>query len=290
MLRTSYLPYCDLFLEYTESAHKHDMQVLQYHNAYELFFMVQGTRYLFMDGTCQILNAGDLYLIKPYQTHYTQSLSSAYYARYVMNFPPDYLDDFFTSAEKARFFGELHNAVIHLSETQLHQVSSILAQLQEYYPKHGYIAEKFKRSCCLQLILLYKSFLSEQEIAPAAQHSDAGTPRQEIIDIISYMNLHYQNKINLDMLAAHVHLSKYYLCRLFQEVTGATIVEYLTNLRIAQAQKLLINSEFTIQEIALRTGFTSAVHFSRTYHDIYGVSPCQARQQYRSLRTKTDWN
>jgi len=39
-----------------------------------------------------VLNPGDIILIKPYQTHYMQSLSSDFYARYVLNFAPDYLD------------------------------------------------------------------------------------------------------------------------------------------------------------------------------------------------------
>lgn len=282
MLRTSYLPFPDMFVDYVETSSKNNMQVLQYHNAYELFFMVKGTRYLFLDGACRILNAGDLYLICPYQTHYTQSLSSDYYARYVLNFTPEYLQDFLSSGEKQYFYHNLFSDVVHLNEEQLTQVSAIFSQLVKSYPQHGYVQEKLKKSYCLQLVLLYRDFLARQDASPVSAASPS--PRQEIMDAISYMNRHYQDKLRLDVLASHVHLSKYYLCRLFQEVTGATIVEYLTNLRLSQAQKLLVGTSLPIQEIAARTGFASAVHFSRTYHNSYGMSPSQTRAQHKANR------
>ena len=67
-------------------------------------FVVKGVRYIFLDGVCRMLNPGDIILIKPYQTHYMQSLSSDFYARYVLNFAPDYLDEMLKPAEKQRFW------------------------------------------------------------------------------------------------------------------------------------------------------------------------------------------
>ena len=93
MLRTIFDPFSDLFLEYIETSKKNDMQTNHYHDTYELFFVVKGIRYIFLDGVCHVLNPGDIILIKPHQTHYMQSLSSDFYARYVLNFAPDYLDE-----------------------------------------------------------------------------------------------------------------------------------------------------------------------------------------------------
>ena len=74
-----------------------------------------------------------------------------------------------------------------------------------------------------------------------------------------------------------LYTSKYYFCRIFREVTGATVLEYLTNVRLTRAGRLLVESSLAIQEIAqklslihiwilrmLRTREGSAVHPQHT--------------------------
>ena len=109
----------------------------------------------------------------------------------------------------------------------------------------------------------------------------SAAPRPEILDAIAYINAHYAEKMDLDMIASQIHLSKYYFCRIFREVTGATVLEYITNVRLTRAGRLLVESSLTIQEIAQKTGFASLVHFSRTYRNAYGVSPSDTRRQHK---------
>ena len=68
----------------------------------------------------------------------------------------------------------------------------------------------------------------------------SAAPRQEILDAIAYINAHYAEKIDLETIASQIHLSKYYFCRIFREVTGATVLEYLTNVRLTRAGRLLV--------------------------------------------------
>ena len=93
---------------------------------------------------------------------------------------------------------------------------------------------------------------------------------------------HYAEKIDLETIASQIHLSKYYFCRIFREVTGATVLEYLTNVRLTRAGRLLVESSLAIQEIAQKTGFASLVHFSRTYRNAYGVSPSDTRRRRKA--------
>ena len=129
MLRTIFDPYSDLFLEYIETTKKNDMQTNHYHDTYELFFVVKGIRYIFLDGVCHVLNPGDIILIKPYQTHYMQSLSSDFYARYVLNFAPDYLDGMLKPAEKQRFLEVLQNDILHLTTEQSGELVEVFERL-----------------------------------------------------------------------------------------------------------------------------------------------------------------
>ena len=112
----------------------------------------------------------------------------------------------------------------------------------------------------------------------------SAAPRQEILDAIAYINAHYAEKIDLETIASQIHLSKYYFCRIFREVTGATVLEYLTNVRLTRAGRLLVESSLAIQEIAQKTGFASLVHFSRTYRNAYGVSPSDTRRRRQAKK------
>lgn len=148
MLRTIFDPYSDLFLEYIETTKKNDMQTNHYHDTYELFFVVKGIRYIFLDGVCHVLNPGDIILIKPYQTHYMQSLSSDFYARYVLNFAPDYLDGMLKPAEKQRFLEVLQNDILHLTTEQSGELVEVFERLRKYYNRHDAVAEKLKQNYC----------------------------------------------------------------------------------------------------------------------------------------------
>ena len=283
MLRTIFDPYADLFLEYIETSKKNDMQINHYHDTYELFFVVKGIRYIFLDGVCHVLNPWDVILIKPYQTHYMQSLSSEFYARYVLNFAPDYLDDMLKPAEKQRFLEVLQNDILHLTPEQSEELVNVFQRLQKYYNRHDAISEKLKKNYCLELLLLCREYREYYERKERTQMPElTAAPRQEILDAIAYINAHYAEKMDLDTIASQIHLSKYYFCHIFREVTGATVLEYLTNVRLTRASRLLVESSLSIQEIAQKTGFASLVHFSRTYRNAYGVSPSDTRRQRKA--------
>ena len=208
MLRTIFDPYSDLFLEYIETTKKNDMQTNHYHDTYELFFVVKGIRYIFLDGVCHVLNPGDIILIKPYQTHYMQSLSSDFYARYVLNFAPDYLDGMLKPAEKQRFLEVLQNDILHLTTEQSGELVEVFERLRKYYNRHDAVAEKLKQNYCLELLLLCRDYYTRQERTQMPELSAA--PRQEILDAIAYINAHYAEKIDLETIASQILFLPYF--------------------------------------------------------------------------------
>lgn len=100
-------------------------------------------------------------------------------------------------------------------------------------------------------------------------------------EIIKYMSSNYDKPISTKSLADMAHLSEGYFCQIFKEVTGKTAMEYLGNLRIDKAEKLLKKTEMTVTEIAFCCGFDDANYFSRIYKKIKGISPLSTRQSAR---------
>ena len=104
----------------------------------------------------------------------------------------------------------------------------------------------------------------------------------QVIKAIKYMNKHYNEDINLDSIAEFVHTSKYYFCRLFNSTTGATVIQYLNNIRLTKVHSLLIDTNYTIEGIAQQTGFSSAINLTRTFKKVYGVSPRTFRNSQKN--------
>ena len=128
----------------------------------------------------------------------------------------------------------------------------------------------------LALLLHY----AEQE--NQAEHHTA-RPRNETVEqICAYLAANYQQKFSLTEVAARFYISPYYLSRLFRRVTGQSIVDYINARRIEAAQKLLETTELSIGTVAEQTGFASAAHFRRVFHETMGVGPLQYRKSHRN--------
>lgn len=92
--------------------------------------------------------------------------------------------------------------------------------------------------------------------------------------ITEYLELHYQEKISLDQVAANMYLSSYYISKIFKSETGDTPINYLISLRMKKARELLdAKPELPIQSVAAAVGYEDAYHFSKLFKKFYGLSP-----------------
>ena len=83
----------------------------------------------------------------------------------------------------------------------------------------------------------------------------------------------YNQNITIEELATLCHLSKYYFCRIFKEVTGDTPINYITRHRINIAKAMLKDKSKTIQEVATLCGYNDISYFYRCYKKITGKTP-----------------
>lgn len=97
---------------------------------------------------------------------------------------------------------------------------------------------------------------------------------------IEYMQENCYEKLTLKMLADHLGLTETYCSKYIKKNTGITFVQYLNAIRINNSQRLLLNTNYSISEIAERVGFTSVQTFNRAFKIISrGLSP----REYRKL-------
>lgn len=95
---------------------------------------------------------------------------------------------------------------------------------------------------------------------------------------IDYIEDHLTEKLNLSIVSNAVHYSKYYLHRLFTNIVGMTMHDYIQRRKLTEAAKLLVFSDKPILEIALIAGYESQQSFSSIFKEMYKKSPNQFRQ------------
>jgi len=93
-----------------------------------------------------------------------------------------------------------------------------------------------------------------------------------------YVLKNFKQAINRDKMAEMVHLSPGYFSNLFRVEIGMSFSDYLIQVRIDNAKKLLRRFDLSVEEVSKECGFNSLAHFSRTFKDRCGMPPLKYRK------------
>jgi len=93
-----------------------------------------------------------------------------------------------------------------------------------------------------------------------------------------YVLQNFSENINRDRMAEMVHLSPGYFSNLFRVEVGMSFSDYLIQIRIDNAKKLLRRFDLSVEEVSKQCGFNSLAHFSRTFKDRCGMPPLKFRK------------
>ncbi len=108
--------------------------------------------------------------------------------------------------------------------------------------------------------------------------------RKYVLEAQSYVERHYaDNSLSLEQVAAHVGISASYLSRIFIETYGVKFTQWLNDLRIEKAKRLLLESDHLIRDISQEVGFLSIQNFMRVFKQKTGVKP----SEYRGALSRT---
>ncbi|MDR2920498.1 MAG: AraC family transcriptional regulator [Tannerella sp.] len=100
-----------------------------------------------------------------------------------------------------------------------------------------------------------------------------------IAKIISYIENNVSIEFTNESLASKVNMATNAFSRLFKDDTGVTLQRFIKKKRIHTACLLLLHSEYNIDQIAERTGFTNRYHFTRVFNEITGNTPAKYKKE-----------
>jgi AraC-like DNA-binding protein/ligand-binding sensor protein len=133
------------------------------------------------------------------------------------------------------------------------------------------------------IILLLKVFA--RYLSDYASRHAISTPAKEpriVSGAKQYVQSHLQDKVTLELVARHVHVSRFYFCKLFKKATGMTLTDYVGRIRVERAKTLLANSSVRVSEVVYAAGFGSIPRFNSVFKRHVGMSPTEHRAALRS--------
>lgn len=123
-------------------------------------------------------------------------------------------------------------------------------------------------SCLLNiLVLLFRSHISKSE----AYNKNKSIAM--IKDGIAWIGKHFKEQISVDEVSENAGYSKYYFSRCFKEVTGCTVNEYITRVRINYAYKKLREGKMSVGEVSVLCGFSDISYFTKIFKKQTGILP-----------------
>lgn len=96
--------------------------------------------------------------------------------------------------------------------------------------------------------------------------------------IVAYIDDHLGEELSLTVLSDFTHYNPAYLSRKFKQITGENLHVYILNKRLALAEKLLMESDAFVQDIAAKCGFPNPTQFGIAFMKYKGCSPSAFRR------------
>lgn len=263
------------------------MPTKHFHREFEIYYLLEGSRYYFIESDTYLVKKGSLVLLDSLQIHKTASAGSPFHDRFLAEIGDGPFARFFSSAcdmTLAEFFSK-YSGTIELNEKEQQYVESILFSVIEEMNGQS---PKYEKVVMMKLSELLIFALRCKKAKPDRFSAlKADTEKHKIVHhVADYIVSNYATVDSLDELAKHFFINKSYLSRIFNEVTSFTVQEYINIHRIKKAQEMLADVHYNITEIAEAIGYESITYFERVFKKYTETSPLKYRKKVLMVNEK----
>lgn len=261
---------------------------LHQHGELEIIYITESTGTRYVGNNVERYAPGDIVLVGSFLPHMYKS-DAIYYSRekkdrvkaIIVQFAMEFArSSFFTYPELKNIATLLHDAASGIAFCDS-ETDTIAKKMQEILHKKG--SERF--FIFLQMLDTMSRCRKRKLNTTFNEKIAYEQENNRITRILSYLNRCYTEKITLSGLSKIACMNETALCRFFKIKTGKTIIQYVNELRIAYACKLLADGTHSIAEICYRTGFNNISAFNRIFKRIIGLTPTGYKEQYGIIGT-----
>ena len=120
--------------------------------------------------------------------------------------------------------------------------------------------------------------------SPGFMQSHGDTNRDKIKLVFEYTFNHYNEKITLHEVAALLNMTTQSFCRYFKNRTNKTYIQFLMEVRIGYACRLLVEDEKNVSEICYECGYNNLSHFNQQFKTITTKTPLEYKGDYLRMQ------
>jgi xylan 1,4-beta-xylosidase len=257
--------------------HSVDKLQMHWHEAMELLLVLDGSLNIRIKDKRYVLNKGDLILINSKEIHSTGKTHEDNMVL-ALQINPDYYTYFYPRFSDIRI---RCNSVEATAEDEekfeiiRHFLAKIVWDLNKKMKGYKLLIGNEINNLSHYIMNHFEYYFVEDRKDEISYGDIIRIKR-----ILDYIRDNAGNKITLKEIADREHINLHYLSHFFKDKIGITFQEYVTIIRLENAQEQLLYSNDKITHIALKCGFSSTSYFNRVFKEIYNYTPSEYRIRY----------
>lgn len=256
------------------------------HAQYEVYFFHRGDCKYLIHHSIYELQPGDIIIMDGLTAHRANPSKFEMYERSVVHFSPDWMIPVLEELRMPELlspFKEMSNCLLRgQDEGERELILQSIKAMDQLANKDSTFMMKPEIEVELKILLL--TILMQIYKLSKRENQQLAMPKSEKVvhveNIAHFIQDHFKNSISLEDISSELNLSKFYLSRIFKEVTGTTVMDYVMTCRLNQVKfDLEMYPDRTLMEVATESGFESQAHFSRFFKQRVGLTPSEYRKQ-----------
>lgn len=257
-----------------------------YHDYIEILFGQEGMFELYLGSSYHQFGPNDMVVIPSNEVHLINSLSEKGGTYFVLRFLPELI---YSGIEHSRFgfqyllpFLTENGCKNHIIEEESLDGTNIPYLIKEIFredDEKSYGYELAVRNHIGSLFLWVLRYWHSQGLSLPAENQFDSELAAQLEPVFSYVKEHYDLPVKASEAAKLCNMSYSYFSRSFNRLFHMSFSDYVTRIRLVEAEKLLVSTALSITEIAAASGFSSTSYFIKLFHEDKHMSPKAFRKE-----------
>ena len=248
---------------------------VHWHDEFEIIYVRSGFLAVSISGESYIGKTGDAFVVSPGNLHLMGSQTGTV-DYYTFLFPLKYISFRTDDMLDEKLLEPLNSGHLMICPRVKDTAKELCEQLIEIYEaKKDESESKITTQVRTKIILL--QFILEMWKKGFVIENDTSGRNIVEKEMVSYIQQNFTGKISLKEFGEQFHLSEKYISRYFKEHFHITLSQYITYLRLENAKQLLQDTDLSVTETAMQSGYQNVSYFIRSFKKAYGISPLKYR-------------
>lgn len=254
-----------------------------YHPEYELIFITKSKGIRFVGDSVSQFKPGDLVIVGPYLPHLWRNdpeFINVDVKTYVIKFDKSFLGEH--TFEKSVFFKindllKKSNKGVLFSKSTTEKVKNLIFSFDELDVTTQYIK-------LLEVLDVLSRDENAHQLSMSTMSLDEDPNMNRMDKVLNYISENYARKISLDDISKVACMTTNSFCRFFKNNTDKSFVQFLNEVRIRNAVRILTIKDMTISEVCFAVGYNSKANFNVQFKSFMG---CSAKEYISKIKNKT---